>query len=178
MKIKQLSISDIQPNMLNYFNRYQEVKQCWRKKGNNWALEDISEIRDWDEEDKKLEINVFLQCIKQGGMIIGVFDEFKLIGFAKIDGKLLGSLNQYINLSYLFISNEYRHKGLGSRLFMIACNKAISLNAKKLYISAYSAKDTIAFYKKMGCKDAQEIIQEFIDNPNDDLRLEYELCHS
>lgn len=109
-------------------------------------------------------------------MIIGAFDEYKLIGFAKIDGKLFGSLNQYINLSLLLISNEYRHKGLGRRLFVTVCEKAISLNAKKLYISAHSAKGAIAFYKKMGCKDAQGIIQELIDDPYD-WQLEYELCH-
>ena len=177
MEIKQLKISDIHPNMLNYFNRYQEVTQCWRKNENNWLLEDVSYIRDWDEDKKKWAINYFLQCIEQGGMIIGAFDEYNLIGFAKIDGKLFGSLNQYINLSLLLISNEYRHKGLGSRIFVTVCEKAISLNAKKLYISAHSAKDAIAFYKKIGCKDAQEIFQELIDETND-WELEYELCYS
>lgn len=176
MEIKQLKISDIHINMLNYFNRYQEVTQCWEKNENNWVLEDVSYIRDWNEDKKKWAINYFLQCIEQGGMILGAFDEYKLIGFAKIDGKLFGSLNQYINLSLLLISNEYRHQGLGRRLFMTVCERAISLNAKKLYISAHSAKDAIAFYKKMGCKDAQEIIQELIDKPCD-LQLEYQLCH-
>jgi N-acetylglutamate synthase-like GNAT family acetyltransferase len=80
-------------------------------------------------------------------------------------------------LSLLIISNEYRHKGLGHRLFQTTCEKAVSLNAKKLYISAQPAKDAIAFYQKMGCKDAQEIIQELIDEPYD-WQLEYELCNS
>ena len=41
MEIKQLEISDIHPNMLNYFNRYQEVTQCWRENENKWVLEDV-----------------------------------------------------------------------------------------------------------------------------------------
>jgi len=174
MEIKQLKVSDIHPNMLNYFNRYQETTQCWRKNENNWVLENIPYIRDWDEEKKKWAIDYFLQCIEQGGMIIGAFDENKLIGFSKIDGKLFGSLNQYINLSLLMVSNEYRYKGLGRKLFMTTCENAISLYGKKLYISAYSAKDTIDFYKKIGCKEAMEIIQELIDEPHD-CQFEYEL---
>lgn len=79
-------------------------------------------------------------------------------------------------MSLLLISNEYRHKGLGRRLFVATCEKAISLNAKKLYISAQQAKDAIAFYEKMGCKDTQEIIQELIDEPYD-WQLEYELSN-
>ncbi|MDD4681195.1 MAG: hypothetical protein PHP79_10020, partial [Clostridia bacterium] len=44
---RQLSIEDIHPNILDDFNRYQEVKKCWRKQNGEWFLVDNHFIDDW-----------------------------------------------------------------------------------------------------------------------------------
>lgn len=174
MEVKQLTILSIRPDMLTYFDRYQEVTQCWRRDASEWILKDVLYTRQWDENKKAWAIGYFSWLLEQGGIIMGAFDEHKLIGFAAIDGKLFGSQDQYVNLNLLIVSYGYRNKGIGGRLFVAISEKAIDLYAKKLYISAHSSKDSIAFYKRMGCKDAQEIIPDLIDEPFD-LQLEYDL---
>ena len=174
LEIRGIESSDIHENMLNCFNRYQLVTQCWRKEESIRILEKVSYSRDWDENKKKVAINNFALCIEQGGKIIGALNERSLIGFAKIEGRLFGSFNQYVNLSLLLVSNEYRHKGIGSMLFASICDVAASLGAKKIYISAHSAVEAISFYEKMGCADAEEIFTDLFDEPCD-WPLEYEL---
>lgn len=174
MIIKQLEFSDLHPNILEHFNRYENVSHYWKNTSQIRELKEVSYIRDWDINKKIWAVNYLTECIKQGSIVVGAFDENKLIGFVQIGNKLYGSVQQYINLDLLIISNECRHQGIGRRLFMSAVEKAIFFNAKSLYISAHSSEGSIAFYKKMGCKDAQEIISELIDTP-DDWQLEYTL---
>jgi GNAT superfamily N-acetyltransferase len=159
MIIKQLGYSDINVDILNNFNHYHKITHHWQKKESGWSLEDAPIIHQWDDEKKKWISSEYMPLhLERGGAVLGAFDGNNLIGFALIDGRLLGSRNQYVNLSMLFIASGYKRKGIGSQLFAAACDKARSLKAEKLFISAIAAKDTIAFYKKNGCVDAQEII--------------------
>ena len=50
---QQLRTTDIHPNILDDFNRYQEVKKCWRKQNGEWVLVDNPFIDDWNEAKKK-----------------------------------------------------------------------------------------------------------------------------
>lgn len=50
---RRLSAADISPDMMDGFNRYQEVTKCWRKQNGEWVLVDNPFIDDWDEAQKK-----------------------------------------------------------------------------------------------------------------------------
>ena len=77
----------------------------------------------------------------------------------------------------MHISNGFRRQGLGKRLFSEICEKARQQGAKKLYISANPAEDSIAFYRKVGCIDAGEINQAIQSHASFDCQLEYDLSH-
>lgn len=53
MEIKQILASEINSNLLDNFNFYNKVTKVWRKKENDWVLEDISYIRNWDNSKKR-----------------------------------------------------------------------------------------------------------------------------
>ena len=57
-------------------------------------------------------------------------------------------------------------------LFQNAYQYAMILGAEKIFISAIPSVDTIAFYFKMGCVDADEVVSSFVDS-KDDRYLEY-----
>ena len=38
---KKLKEEEINEELFSKFNRYQEVKRCWRKHGDKWELEDV-----------------------------------------------------------------------------------------------------------------------------------------
>jgi ribosomal protein S18 acetylase RimI-like enzyme len=166
---------DCTPELLARFSRYQEVKRCWRKEDAKWVLKDISYVGQWDEKKKQSVIVSLFSCIQNGGRVVGAFIGDTLVGFASIDAKLFGSQNQYVDLAMIHTSDGYRNKGIGRQLFNVACEHAKELNAKKLYISAHSAEDSMAFYRKIGCVDAIEINQELAEKEPCDCQLEYTL---
>ena len=58
-------------------------------------------------------------------------------------------------------------KCIGRKLFTEICSYAKSMKADKLFISAIPAVETLAFYFSIGCKDAEEIIPEYVDTEYD-----------
>ena len=46
---RELTVNDLSPDLLKHFNRYQEVKRCWRIEDSKWVLKDFSFTEQWDE---------------------------------------------------------------------------------------------------------------------------------
>lgn len=142
----KLEEDDIQQNFLTGFNRYQNVKKCWRKENGNWILKDIAFIEQWDDKEKSNVIKDLRRIISEGGAVYGAFESDRLVGFSAIEGELIGSRKQYTVLHYIYTSHDYRGNGIGKMLFVKACEFAVALGAKKLYISAHSSEESQAFY--------------------------------
>lgn len=175
--IRKLHISDCTPELLDKYNNYQEIKKHWHKENNEWVLRDMdlqySIIGNWDNTRKINTINGFVKCIEDNGFVIGAYFDDYLIGFAVIVNKLFGKNNEYIDLNSIFISYEFRNQGIGRKLFQEICIGAKQLGAQKLYISANSSEETVAFYKAIGCCEAMEINQELFEKEPFDVHMEY-----
>lgn len=172
MEIRNIDILELDTKIFAPFNRYQEVFQKWVREDTEWVLKNVTEVRDWSDEKKEGLTNWFRRCLNQGDVLLGAFENNELIGFALIGSKLCGSSSMYVNLSMLFVTSGKRSLGIGLQLFNAGCDTASMLGADKLFISAYAAKDTVDFYKKIGCINAIEVISEFIESP-EDYYLEY-----
>jgi ribosomal protein S18 acetylase RimI-like enzyme len=171
---RQLSSYDLSPDMLNHFNRYQKVDKLWMKKDGKLVLVDESYIENWDEAKKQKVISVnFTRIINTGGALLGAYDSDKLIGFCCFDGCRVGSRGQYLQLVYLHVSYEYRNKGIGRKLFALTSDNAKTRNVEKLYISANDSMETQAFYRSMGCVEAEEIISAIADAEPYDIQMEF-----
>ena len=185
---KELSIKDLNDNLLDNFNRYQKINKYWKKNNDGvWILMNRNDLTngiknpdniyddDWDKNEKLTIINDKLRdSIINGGFVIGVYKDKNLIAFANLLGYLFGQNNEYIRLTMLHVSKEYRNMGIGKKLFKICIEKAKKLAAKKIYISAHFSDETQKFYEKMGCVDAIEQskdISKYI--PGDDRELEF-----
>ena len=173
--IKKLNPQDCTPEMLLHFNRYQEVKRCWRKIDSEWVLIDNPFIQEWDNERKSDVAKGLRHCINQGGVALGAFDNDKLIGFASMPNQSFGTNNEYIQLEMLHVSYEYRGKGIGKDLFREICDEAKFFGAKKFYISAHSSEESTGFYRSVGCVDAVEVNQRLFEEEPVDCHLEYSL---
>ena len=173
--VKKLTLDNCQLELLENFNRYQEIKRCWRKEDNVWVLKDIAFIEQWGDEKKSKIVAGFKECIKKGGIIIAVYLNDNLIAFSCIENRLFGSKNEYINLDSIQVSYEFRRHGLGRLLFNNSCEEAKILGAKKLYISANSSEETQAFYKFVGCCETAEINRELFEKEPFDVHMEYSL---
>ena len=172
---KELTLNDLHPDLLQYFNRYQEVRRCLRRENDKWVLKDIPFVDQWDEATKKEVVSVDLtNCLNSGGVIWGVFNErHELIAFASLLSNFFGSENQYLQLMHIHTSNEYRNKGIGKELFKRCAEKARCFGAKKLYISTHSSEESQHFYEKIGCVDAQEVNEKLAEHEPYDRQMEF-----
>ena len=174
MEFKNLTISDITPDMLLKFNHSQIITKKWVNSNSKWKLVEAPDLREWDKE-KRIWITEYLcQQIERGGSTVAAFDGDDLVGFCCIDGYLSGKTAKYANLTMLFVDDKWKRKGIGRKLFHEICMNAAKMGADKLFISAIPSFETIAFYFDMGCEDAKEMILEYIDTEYDRY-LEYSL---
>lgn len=72
-----------------------------------------------------------------------------------MESGLFGGEHKYLDLSSIHVSEDMRGQGIGAALFAAAKQWAKEHGAKKLYISAHSAVESQAFYRKMGCVEAE-----------------------
>ena len=163
------------PESLDTFIRRQDVRECWRKADGEWKLLPIAYIEDWDLEGRRRRAANILRGIQEGGKAYGAWAAEGLIGFARLAPPLFGSENQYVDLVQLHMSEPFRNQGIGGRLFRMACQGAREMGAAKLYISAHSAKESMAAYRKYGCVDAVEIYWPLAKKEPCDVQLEFQL---
>ena len=73
------------------------------------------------------------------------------------------------------VDSGYRKKGMGKVLFEKAVERAETLGARRLYISATPSENTVNFYLHMGCEVTGEIDRELFELEPEDIHLEYRI---
>ena len=51
---RKINDDELTIELFSKFNRYQEVKKCWRKREGKWVLEDVPFIEQWTKEELSL----------------------------------------------------------------------------------------------------------------------------
>lgn len=151
------------------------IKNAWR------YIDGVLTLVEIDFTDYELpngfcwHLEHFKQTIENGGYAFGCFDTDVLVGYGTLHGQIFGEKSKYILLDQLFVSKDYRNKGIGRRIVSMCTEQAKFLGANKLYLCAGSSEDTIAFYKKIGCVTAAEINRGLFENDPNDMQLELQL---
>ena len=77
-----------------------------------------------------------------------------------IDSYPVRNINPIVMLDNLFISENYRRKGIGSKLFQEFLKVAKDNGAKRLQVKTYSKnKEAIEFYKKQGFYELELVME-------------------
>ncbi len=137
------------------FIRRQTVTKCWRREEGEWVIKDDPFIDDWTEADYGTLISCLKNTLAAGGFVHAAFRDGSLKGFVSVEPALFGGEQRYLDLSSIHVSEDMRGSGIGRELFLAAKTWAKAHGARKLYISAHSAVESQAFYKKMGCVEAE-----------------------
>ncbi len=109
------------------------------------------DMQGWPPGEAELYTPFLLDCFDRGGWLYGLFDGDQLAAAVVLDSKFIGPRKDLLQLKALHVSRDYRDRGLGRQLFELAKQKARSLGAKGLYISATPSEHTINFYLRLGC---------------------------
>ena len=84
-----------------------------------------------------------------------------------MDGTLAGESTKIANLTMLFVDDRFKRRGIGTGLFRAACLEAKRIGADRLFVSAVPSAETVSFYFRMGCRDAETVPEEFVDTEED-----------
>lgn len=169
---RQLVSKEINIELFKDFTRRQVVTYCLRKENDKWVIKSDPFIDDWSEEDYKFLVICLKNTVKTGGFVYGAFYDKALKGFVSVEADIFDEEQGYINLSSIHVSEDMRGKGIGKALFLAAKEWAKGRGARKLYISAHSAVETEAFYKKMGCVEAVNYNKAHVEKEPFDCQLE------
>lgn len=176
MKYRKIKEAELKRELFFDFHRRQTVVKCWRRERGEWVIRDAPFIDDWTDQDYVFLVACLKRTLQTGGVVFGAFDaQDRLKGFTSVEGKRFGSRREYLDLTSLHVSEELRGKGYGTQLFRLAAEWAKGQGAEKLYISSHSAVETQAFYRAVGCREAQEYNAEHVEQEPFDCQLEYVL---
>lgn len=175
MEYRSLQEKEIERKLFGDFIRRQVVTKCWRKEKGEWVIKDAPFIDDWTEQDYQVLIECLKGTVASGGLVYGAFYEGRLKGFIAVLPEIFGGENKYIDLAAIHVSQDMRGTGIGTVLFKEAKRWAKEKGAEKLYISAHSAVESQAFYKRMGCVEAAWYKKEHVEEEPFDCQLEVKL---
>lgn len=175
MEITYITKDMLSVELFTGYLRYQEVTKCWRKVNGEWEVKDIAFVESWGEENFKTLVECLKGTIDGGGSVIGVFEGDRIVGFASLEGKAIGPLGEYLELSSIHVTEDCRGEGIGTAMFTEICEIARKMNAKKLYISSHSSVESQAFYSAMGCRETSWYDAELVEKEPCDCHLEYPL---
>ena len=165
MTIAPIIPDNFREDSLDSFVRTQEVTEVYRLRDGVCRLEACRFTDDWFPARKREKAKALLSGRYAAW---GAFDGERLAGFVALEKEL--DENRMI-LDSMHVSREYRRQGLGRALFCRAVDEARARGAKQLYISACSSKETIAFYRAMGCIPADRVIRRLAEEEPCDLQL-------
>ena len=172
VQYRKLCAEEIHRELFRDFIRRQKVEKCWRREGNQWVIKDDPFIDDWTDSDYQFLVKCLKNTLDTGGFVCGAFCGGSLKGFVSVEPGLFGGEQKYLDLSSIHVSEDMRGNGIGKALFSAAKKWAGEQGARKLYISANSVVESQAFYKAMGCVEAEVYHQEHVEREPCDCQLE------
>ena len=170
---RKIEAKELNRDLFAQFERHQVVGKCWRYVNEEWVIQDDPFIDQWSEEDYAFLVKCLKHTIETGGLLEGAFVDGILKGFVSVESEPLGKKKNYLDLSCIHVSEEMRGQGIGRTLFLMAAAWAKEHGGEKLYISAHSAVETQAFYRSLGCVEAEEYNEEHVKQEPYDCQMEY-----
>lgn len=130
------------------------------------------DVRGWPPGEAEKYTPILFDCFDRGGWFHGLFDGDRLVGAVVLESKFIGARGDRLQLAFIHVSNAYRKRGLGTRLFTLARTTARERGARQLYISATPSENTIKFYRRQGCVVTGEPDPELVALEPEDIHLE------
>lgn len=172
IQYRRLEEKEISRELFLGFIRHQTVTDCWRNIDGEWVVRQDPFVDDWTDEEYHFLVKCLKNTVLSGGFVYAAFFEGVLKGFVSVEPELFGGEQRYLDLSSIHVSEDMRGKGIGRALFLAAKEWALQKGAGKLYISSHSAVETQAFYRAMGCVEAEVYHTGHVEREPYDCQLE------
>lgn len=175
MEYRNLEIDEV--DKIKEIDATYYIKNAWRKVNGEYKLVEIN----WTDYELPnglpWHLEHFRNTLMNGGYAFGCFNNNILIGYCTLERDIFGVSSKYVLLDQLFVSKDFRNKRVGRHLVSMCMEQARKIGADKLFICAGSSENTIAFYKKIGCVDADEVRQDLYEEDPRDIQLELDFLN-
>ncbi|EUJ24541.1 GNAT family acetyltransferase [Listeria grandensis FSL F6-0971] len=149
MEFRWLSRKEL--SLLKEIDRKELVDEVYYIRNHELRLvKEYYDIDGWLESELALYTQRLESIFDRDGIIIGAFEKDHIVGLVSLESYLING--RTMKLDMLYVSHDYRHKGLGRRLVDIISQEANELGAKELYISATPVRNTVDFYLRLGAE--------------------------
>lgn len=169
MNITLVDSGNFSRRSLDDFSRFQTVKNVYRLKDGELCLVYHPFTETWTPERKDEKAR---EILAGRHIVYGAFEGERIVGILMLlpepdHGRLV--------IDSLHISADRRRHGIGRALMAAAKEKAISVGASALYVSACSAQETIDFYRAMGFAVSPQPIRSYAEAEPCDIQMECRL---
>jgi GNAT superfamily N-acetyltransferase len=110
--------------------------------------------------------------LDDGGLLLGAFDDDRLVGFAIYLRSIEEGLSQ---LAVLHVTRTHRRHGVGRDLSGEVVRRARQDGAKRLYVSATPTRSTVDFYMAQGFEPLEIPNERLYALEPDDIHMELRL---
>ena len=157
-------------------DRRENIENIYYHKDGKLVLEDeYHYVPEWSLSKKQEFIDTFIELDLRGGFVYAVFDNDKIAGMGTLDIEFIGKDKDQLNLAGLWVSTNYRKKGVAKMLVKHMKNKAKELGAKKLYVSATPSLNTVTFYQNRGFVLTKDLDKKLFQNEPEDIHMVLDL---
>lgn len=171
MEIRLLTRGEIEK--VRNITRNEVVKNVYYFENGKLILKDeFHDMKCWNLRELDGCIFHLYDVFDRSGILFGAFVGNRLIGISALDSKFIGTDKDQVQLYFHQVDSNFRHMGVGGKLFREVMKRAKGLGAKRLYISATPSRNTIGFYFHMGCRLVSEVNQELFCLEPKDIHLE------
>lgn len=175
IRYEKLNHENFGEHSLDEFRRHQTITECWRNVDGELKLVPNNFTENWSVE-KCRKVAEGISCrLEKDLSAFGAFCKKRVVGFVTVEHEIFGKPAKYLNLEQFQVSQDFRGRGIGRKLFALACSEAKNLGAQKLYISAHSSKESQAAYKALGCILASEVNEKMAAEEPFDIQMEFVL---
>ena len=106
--------------------------------------------------------------LEQGAVLLGALDGDLLVGLIILRYKLTKTMAE---LAGLFVSKDYRRRGIAQQLTEEVVRLAIADGAKSLYVSSVPSESAVGFYTSQGFKLAKKVNKELFELEPEDIHM-------
>lgn len=125
----------------------------------------------WSPQEIDSLVRRFRHELEHGGKAFGAFDQKRLIGFGVLAHELRGKNRDQLQIDLMYVSKEYRRKGIGKHIMNELSKVAKLRGAKFLYISSTETESAYNFYKRSGCEITDEVDEELFKLEPKDIHM-------
>lgn len=127
----------------------------------------------WPPGEDRIYGPILKDCYRRGGFFWGAFEDGRMVAVVVLESKWIGKNADTLQLKFLHIDRAFRKQGIGRILFEKALERAQHLQAKRIYVSSCENKNTVEFYRHMGCRITGSVDPELYRLEPNDIHMEF-----